>query len=289
MNDKTTPATETPTDENQIIAERRQKLAELRLAGGAFPNDFRRSDLAGDLHATWDGEGNETLEPKAVAVAVAGRMMLKRVMGKACFATLQDMSGRVQLYVTLDGVGAAALEAFKRWDLGDILGAEGTLFKTKTGELSVKCTRVRLLSKSLRPLPEKFHGMTDTEQRYRQRYVDLIMNPGSREVFVKRSQIVQAIREFFVARGYLEVETPMMHPIPGRRRGEAVRHAPQRARHGAVPAHRARALPQAAGGRAGWSASSRSTAISATKASRPGTTPSSRCWSSTRPTGTTTT
>ncbi len=141
--------------------------------------------------------------------------MLKRVMGKACFGTLQDMSGRIQLYVTLDGVGAEALDAFKRYDLGDILGARGTLFRTKTGELSVKCSEVRLLSKSLRPLPEKFHGMTDMEQRYRQRYVDLITNAQSRDVFVKRSQIVQAIREFFVARGYLEVETPMMHPIPG--------------------------------------------------------------------------
>jgi lysyl-tRNA synthetase class 2 len=136
-------------------------------------------------------------------------------MGKACFATLQDMSGRIQLYVTIDGVGAEALEAFKHWDLGDIVAATGTLFRTRTGELSVKATSVRLLAKSLRPLPEKFHGMTDTEQRYRQRYVDLITNPQARDVFVKRSQIVQAIREFFVARGYLEVETPMMHPIPG--------------------------------------------------------------------------
>jgi lysyl-tRNA synthetase class 2 len=136
-------------------------------------------------------------------------------MGKACFATLQDMSGRIQLYVTLDAVGAATLEAFKHWDLGDIVAATGTLFKTRTGELSVKCDTVRLLSKALRPLPEKFHGLTDTEQKYRQRHVDLITNPASREVFVKRSQIVQAIREFFVARGFLEVETPMMHPIPG--------------------------------------------------------------------------
>ena len=202
-------------DENQIIAERRAKLAALREQGQAFPNDFRRDALAADLHAAHDEERNDTLEPKAVRVAVAGRMMLKRVMGKACFATLQDTSGRIQLYVTLDSVGADALEAFKHWDLGDIVGATGTLFKTKTGELSVKCDTVRLLSKSLRPLPEKFHGMTDTEQRYRQRYVDLITNPHSRDVFVKRSQIVQAIREFFVARGFLEVETPMMHPIPG--------------------------------------------------------------------------
>jgi len=204
-----------PADENQIIAERRAKLAALRERGQAFPNDFRRDVLAGELHASHDGEDNETLEGKGIAVCVAGRMMLKRVMGKACFATLQDTSGRIQLYVTVDSVGQDKLDEFKRWDLGDIVGATGTLFKTRTGELSIKTSDVRLLAKSLRPLPEKFHGMTDTEQRYRQRYVDLITNPQAREVFVKRSQIVQAIREFFVARGYLEVETPMMHPIPG--------------------------------------------------------------------------
>ncbi len=204
-----------PQDENQIIAERRGKLAALRAAGQAYPNDFRRDALVGDLHARYGDEPNEILEPKGIVVSVAGRMMLKRVMGKACFATLQDMSGRIQLYVTVDGVGQEALDAFKHWDLGDIVAATGTLFRTRTGELSVKATKVRLLAKGLRPLPEKFHGMTDQEQRYRQRYVDLITNPGARDVFVKRSQIVQAIREFFVARGYLEVETPMMHPIPG--------------------------------------------------------------------------
>jgi lysyl-tRNA synthetase class 2 len=215
MNDTAAPGATPPPDENAIIAERRQKLAALRALGHAFPNDFRRTALAADLHARHAEDDNAKLEPAAIEVAVAGRLMLKRVMGKACFGTLQDMSGRIQLYVTLDGVGAEALDAFKRYDLGDILGARGTLFRTKTGELSVKCSGVRLLSKSLRPLPEKFHGMTDMEQRYRQRYVDLITNAQSRDVFVKRSQIVQAIREFFVARGYLEVETPMMHPIPG--------------------------------------------------------------------------
>jgi len=202
-------------DENRIVAERRGKLDALRAAGNAYPNDFRRTALAADLHAAHDGKDNAALEADAIEVAVAGRMMLKRVMGKACFATLQDMSGRIQLYVTLDGVGEGALDAFKHWDLGDIVGATGTLFKTKTGELSVRCRSVRLLSKALRPLPEKFHGMTDQEQRYRQRHVDLITNPEARDVFVKRSQIVQAVREFFVARGFLEVETPMMHPIPG--------------------------------------------------------------------------
>jgi lysyl-tRNA synthetase class 2 len=215
MNDTAAPGATPPPDENAIIAERRQKLAALRAQGQAFPNDFRRTALAADLHARHAGDDSAKLEPAAIEVAVAGRLMLKRVMGKACFGTLQDMSGRIQLYVTLDGVGAEALDAFKRYDLGDIIGARGTLFRTKTGELSVKCSEVRLLSKSLRPLPEKFHGMTDMEQRYRQRYVDLITNAQSRDVFVKRSQIVQAIREFFVARGYLEVETPMMHPIPG--------------------------------------------------------------------------
>ena len=202
-------------DENSVIAERRAKLAALRAAGNAYPNDFRRSALAADLHAAHDGKDNAALEAGAVHVAVAGRMLLKRIMGKACFATLQDMSGRIQLYVTLDGVGEGVLDAFKHWDLGDIVAATGALFKTKTGELTVKCDSVRLLSKALRPLPEKFHGMTDQEQRYRQRHVDLITNPAARDVFVKRSRIVQAVREFFVARGFLEVETPMMHPIPG--------------------------------------------------------------------------
>jgi lysyl-tRNA synthetase class 2 len=202
-------------DENQIIAERRGKLGALRAAGQAYPNDFRRDALAGDLHAQYDVKSNEELEPLRVKVAVAGRMVLKRVMGKACFATLQDMSGRIQLYVTMDGVGAETLERFKHWDLGDIVGATGALFKTKTGELSVRCDAIRLLAKALRPLPEKFHGLSDQEQKYRQRYVDLITNPASHDTFVKRSQIVQAIREFFVARGYLEVETPMMHSIPG--------------------------------------------------------------------------
>jgi lysyl-tRNA synthetase class 2 len=212
---KNTPEAPAPVDENQIIAERRGKLNELRTRGQAYPNDFRRDALAADLHTQHDGKANEELEPLAIAVAVAGRMVLKRVMGKACFATLQDMSGRIQLYVTLDALGPEKLDDFKHWDLGDIVGAVGHLFKTKTGELSIKVTSVRLLAKALRPLPEKFHGMTDQEQRYRQRYVDLITNAASRDVFVKRSQIVQGVREFFVRRGYLEVETPMMHPIPG--------------------------------------------------------------------------
>jgi len=205
----------TNDDENQIIAERRAKLAELRKRGAAFPNDFTREHLAADLHGTWDAKSNEEIEPKHVAVAVAGRMMLKRLMGKASFATVQDMSGRIQLYVTRDAVGEAAYEAFKHYDLGDILGARGTLFKTKTGELSLKVTELRLLVKALRPLPEKFHGLADQEQKYRQRYVDLIMSEETRGVFQTRSRIVHAIREFMTDKGFLEVETPMMQPIPG--------------------------------------------------------------------------
>jgi lysyl-tRNA synthetase class 2 len=204
-----------PQDENQIIAERRAKLAELRKRGAAFPNDFRREHLAAELHEAWGGKSNEEIEPKAVKATLAGRMMLKRVMGKASFAAVQDMSGRIQLYVTRDAIGEAAYEAFKHYDLGDILGARGTLFKTKTGELSLKVTELRLLVKALRPLPEKFHGLADQEQKYRQRYVDLIMSEETRGVFQTRSRIVQAIREFMMDKGFLEVETPMMQPIPG--------------------------------------------------------------------------
>ncbi len=205
-----------PPDENQIIAERRSKLARLREQGQAFPNDFRRQHLSSDLHARFGAKTKEELEgEKPGPFVIAGRMLLKRVMGKASFATLQDMSGRIQIYVNNDVTGAEAHEAFKHWDLGDILGVEGTLFKTKMGELTLQATKVRLLAKSLRPLPEKFHGLTDMESRYRQRYVDLIVNPESRRNFEIRSRLVQAIREFFVARGYLEVETPMLQSIPG--------------------------------------------------------------------------
>ncbi|WP_374567928.1 lysine--tRNA ligase [Ideonella sp.] len=214
--DNTTP----PTDDNQLIAERREKLAALRAQAreqgrAVFPNDFKPTHHALDLHHRHGQVPNEELEPQGVKVVVAGRMMLKRVMGKACFATLQDSSGRIQLYVTQDAVGAEVLAAFKHWDLGDILGCEGTLFRTKTGELSVKATSVRLLTKSLRPLPDKFHGMTDQEQKYRQRYVDLITDDAARARFVARSKAVSSIRSFMVEHGFLEVETPMLHPIPG--------------------------------------------------------------------------
>ena len=214
--------------------------------GNAFPNDFRRDALAADLHAQYDAKTNEELEPLGIEVAVAGRMLLKRLMGKASFATIQDMTDRIQLYITADAIGAEGYDAFKHWDLGDLVGATGRVFKTRTGELSLKVTSLRLLAKALRPLPEKFHGLSDQEQRYRQRYVDLITNPASREVFKRRSQIVQAMREFFVGRGYLEVETPMMHSIPGGAAARPFAHAPQRARHGALPAHRAGALSEEA-------------------------------------------
>ncbi|MBB1162381.1 lysine--tRNA ligase [Aquariibacter albus] len=209
-----------PVDENQLIAERREKLAALRSQGIAFPNDFKPRHAAGELHASQAEVSGEALEATPYAVAIAGRMMLKRVMGKACFATLQDGSagptgGRIQIYVTQDAVGAETLAAFKHWDLGDILACEGTLFRTKTGELTVKASSVRLLVKSLRPLPDKFHGMTDQEQKYRQRYVDLITDAEARARFTARSKAVSAIRSFMVDHAFLEVETPMLHPIPG--------------------------------------------------------------------------
>jgi len=212
MEDKNQPPA---GDTNQIVEERRAKLRELRTRGNAFPNDFRRRHLAADLHRDHGTGSNDELEPLKIETAVAGRMMLKRVMGKASFATIQDMSGRIQIYVTNDAAGEAVHGAFKHWDLGDIVGATGTLFKTRTGELTIKATGVRLLAKSLRPLPEKFHGLADQESKYRQRYLDLITNPEAQRVFRMRSHMIQAMREFFVARGYLEVETPMMQPIPG--------------------------------------------------------------------------
>jgi len=214
-----------PQDDNQLIAERREKLRALREAqanGGsvAFPNNFKPAHKAAQLHLEHSAATNESLEATPVNVSVAGRMMLKRVMGKASFATIQDGSlgevgGRIQLYVTRDAVGEDLYAAFKHWDLGDILGAEGTLMKTKTGELSVKVTSLRLLTKSLRPLPDKFHGMADQEQKYRQRYVDLITDEQARKRFVARSKAVSGLREFMVSHGFLEVETPMLHPIPG--------------------------------------------------------------------------
>ena len=202
-------------DTNQIIEERREKLKALRAKGLAFPNDFRRGHLAGELHAQHGNKSHDELEAGHIEVSVAGRMMLKRVMGKASFAIIQDMSGRIQLYITNDQAGEPAHVTFKHWDLGDIIGAKGLLFKTKTGELSVRVSELRLLTKSLRPLPEKFHGLTNQEQKYRLRHVDLITNEETRKVFAIRSKIIQAVREFLARDGYLEVETPMMQAIPG--------------------------------------------------------------------------
>ncbi len=207
----------TPADENSLIAERRAKLTALRGQGIAFPNDFRRVDYAGDLQAEYgDAElwSSEALEGAQREVKMAGRLMAKRVMGKASFAQIQDESGRIQLFLQSNTLGEV-YDAFKGWDVGDIVGVEGGLTRTRTGELSVKATSLRLLTKSLRPLPDKWHGLSDVEQRYRQRYVDLIVTPEAREVFIKRSRIIRAIREWLDARRFLEVETPMMHYIPG--------------------------------------------------------------------------
>ncbi|GAA5184117.1 lysine--tRNA ligase [Niveibacterium umoris] len=210
-NDSQIPA----QDENHIIAERRAKLAKWRETGKAYPNDFRRENTAGKLDELYGEKDNETLEANPVEVKVAGRIMLKRVMGKASFITVQDLSGRIQLYVTRDAIGEDAYADFKTWDMGDIVGCVGTIFKTKTGELSVKAAEIRLLSKCLRPLPEKHKGLTDVETKYRQRYLDLITSEESRYTFVARSRLVQSIRNYMSGHGFLEVETPMMHPIPG--------------------------------------------------------------------------
>jgi len=206
---------ETPKlDENHLIAERRAKLAALRAQGNAFPNDFRRTHNAGELQAAHAGQAAEELEQGAIPVKVAGRMLAKRVMGKASFATLADPTGRIQLFLQAAALGEI-YEAFKGWDVGDTLGAEGTLFRTRTGELSVKVSRLRLLVKSLRPLPDKWHGLADVDTRYRQRYVDLIVNEESRRVFLARTQIIRAMRAQLDALGFIEVETPMMQQIPG--------------------------------------------------------------------------
>ncbi|HNF78367.1 MAG TPA: OB-fold nucleic acid binding domain-containing protein, partial [Thauera aminoaromatica] len=214
MSDQT-QTTPQPQDENHLIAERREKLAAWRASGRAFPNDFSRENTAGKLDELYGDKDAESLEATPVEVKVAGRIMLKRIMGKASFVTIQDLSGRIQLYVQRDGVGEDVYAQFKTWDIGDIVGCVGTVFKTKTGELTVKAAEIRLLTKSLRPLPDKFHGLTDVEQKYRQRYVDLIMNEQSRFTFVARSRMVQSIRNYMTGHGFLEVETPMMHPIPG--------------------------------------------------------------------------
>jgi lysyl-tRNA synthetase class 2 len=201
-------------DENHLIGERRAKLAKLRERGIAFPNDFRRNALAGDLLSAYGSKSAEALDASPVRVSVAGRMRAKRVMGKASFAKLEDSTGAIQLFLQQSALGEA-YDEFKGWDVGDVIGAEGVLFRTKTNELSVRAERIVLLTKSLRPLPDKWHGIADTEMRYRRRYVDLIMNEESRRVFEMRSAIVRYLRAFLDSRGFLEVETPMLHPIPG--------------------------------------------------------------------------
>jgi lysyl-tRNA synthetase, class II len=203
-------------DEQEQIRQRRSKLSAARENGQVFPTDFRRNVVAGELHARYEDKDQATLEAHAIRVKVAGRMMTRRIMGKASFCHLQDMSGKIQLYVTRDNLPEACYnQEFKKWDIGDIIGAEGVLFRTQTGELSIKVDAIRLLTKALRPLPEKFHGLADQEIRYRQRYLDLIMNETTRETFRMRSRIVQYIRQFLTARDFLEVETPMMQAIPG--------------------------------------------------------------------------
>ena len=202
-------------DENRLIAERRAKLAKLREAGVAYPNDFVPDAHAADLHRQYGEQDQESLASAGKQVKVAGRMMLKRVMGKASFATVQDGSGRIQIYLDRGTLGEEAYATFKQWDIGDIIAVEGSVFKTNKGELSVHAATARLLAKSLRPLPDKFHGVADQELRYRQRYVDLIMTEGTRRTFEIRSKAVGAIRQVMLDAGFLEVETPMLHPIPG--------------------------------------------------------------------------
>ena len=201
--------------ENDLVLQRRAKLDELRSRGNAYPNDYRRDSMSKDLHDRYDGLDNEILESDPVQVSVAGRVMLQRIMGKASFITLQDMDGQIQAYIRSNDLPEGQYDDFKTWDLGDIAGISGKLFKTKTGELTLHADSVRLLTKSLRPLPEKHVGLVDTEQRYRKRYLDLLTNEDSLKVFKLRSQIIGEIRSFFGEQDYLEVETPMMHSVHG--------------------------------------------------------------------------
>jgi len=202
--------------DNKLISERREKLKELRKQGNPFKNHFRPKDFAQEITEQYDGQDKDSLEEKKIEVTIAGRIMLKRVMGKASFAHIQDTTGKIQIYVARDDLPEGVYnEQFKKWDIGDIVGLTGSLFKTKVGELSIKVSSIELITKSLRPLPEKFHGLADQEIRYRQRYVDLIVNEKSRETFILRSQIISYIRNFFTDNCFLEVETPMMHVIPG--------------------------------------------------------------------------
>ncbi|MDO5667199.1 MAG: lysine--tRNA ligase [Alcaligenaceae bacterium] len=202
-------------DENHLIAERRNKLTQIRTRGQAYPNDFVPEDKAADLHAKYNDLDKATLDPQEIPAKIAGRMMLKRVMGKASFATLQDSSGRIQIYLDKKAIGEEVYEDFKHMDIGDILAVEGRIFKTNRGELSIHANSLRLISKSLRPLPDKFHGLSDQEIRYRQRYVDLIMNEQTRQTFQTRSKAMNALRQIMSEHEFMEVETPMLQPIPG--------------------------------------------------------------------------
>ncbi|WP_338925456.1 lysine--tRNA ligase [Mycetohabitans endofungorum] len=217
MTDKNPHATQAgiDSDDNAIIAERRDKLRALREQGIAYPNDFRPENSAANLHARFADTDKDALEAHALNVSIAGRMMLKRIMGKASFATVRDGTGQIQFFITPADVGADVYDAFKKWDLGDIIAAHGVLFRTNKGELSVRCTELRLLSKAIRPLPDKFHGLSDQETRYRQRYVDLIVTPEARQTFQARTRAIASIRQFMTNAGFMEVETPMLHPIPG--------------------------------------------------------------------------
>ncbi len=206
---------QTRQSENKLIAERRAKLAALREQGNAFPNDFRRNAIAEELHQTFHDHDKEALDSERIEVSVSGRMMAKRVMGKASFVKLQDRSGQIQVRLERDRLPEGVYQAFKKWDVGDIVGVRGMLMRTNTGELTVLADEARLLTKSLRPLPEKWAGLSDQETRYRQRYVDLIINEKSRETFRKRSAIITYMRGFLEALDFLEVETPMMQVTPG--------------------------------------------------------------------------
>ena len=205
----------TDNNDNELIVQRRNHLRQLREQGRAYTNTFRRNALAGELLQKYADEKQGVMENMHVNVKLAGRMMTRRVMGKAAFAHLQDMSGRIQIYAKRDDLPEGMYEDFKQWDLGDILGVEGYLFKTKTGELSIHAERIEILVKALRPLPEKFHGLADQETRYRQRYLDLITNDQTREIFSIRSRTIDFIREYLKGHGFTEVETPMMQVIPG--------------------------------------------------------------------------
>jgi lysyl-tRNA synthetase class 2 len=214
MSDNT--AQDLELDENEQIKVRKEKLADICARGQAYPNDFKREHLAADLHAAYGDIDKEPLAEKNVKVAIAGRIMTRRIMGKASFATLQDLSGRIQIYVSRDDLAEGFYnEQFKKWDIGDIVGGEGVLFKTKTGELSVRVSQLKLLTKALRPLPDKWHGLADVEQRYRHRYIDLIVNETTRDIFKIRSGTLTAIREFYTDRGFVEVETPMLQTLAG--------------------------------------------------------------------------